>query len=548
MTCYTDVSISGNTYMSYSNLIFYQNLNDAQKKLWQKKIAKGEAKTLSPGIYTTDLKTPSIDQIKKHLPEVIKDLNWEGRLAWKSALPNIDGAMVLSSGEKRQKIKIGGLDLEQRKINQRTQKCELELLSWGRMQRPTLWAAILENFSVNAYEIKLIDKKKAQSCALSFLEKAACEAFFWKDIKDNSKILEELPLFSIEKAKSEALNKIQSASLISNRLEESKIAEKLVFNWVEMAIRQNFQPYDYQIIQNLKKAVSDFKLSKNLFSSKSSPGLQESTPVERFFEAYFTNFIEGTRIPLNEAYQLMDDPRIHPIAHKDEHDVGAMIEMLENRKEWNLAFTKSKNHEEWVDALCRAHKLLFTHREVEVKAGCLKDVPNQAGMTEFVAPHLVKGTLYQLFEILKSMKPSFEKAMIAHLGFVMAHPFRDGNGRLSRMLMNAYLEEANLPRVTVFQYWRENYIDALKAWSIHGKWDSFNALMSKMIDVRNSLDWNQNLKEMGDYLTKIGAFASPNDRRWGLEGEFDSKIADEGVLKILFSNELNANPTLKPKI
>jgi Fic family protein len=51
----------------------------------------------------------------------------------------------------------------------------------------------------------------------------------------------------------------------------------------------------------------------------------------------------------------------------------------------------------------------------------------------------------------------------AHLKFVSIHPFRDGNGRLGRLLMNLLLMRAGYMIAVINHAQREQYIDALVA-------------------------------------------------------------------------------------
>jgi Fic family protein len=53
------------------------------------------------------------------------------------------------------------------------------------------------------------------------------------------------------------------------------------------------------------------------------------------------------------------------------------------------------------------------------------------------------------------------RATIAHHGFEAVHPFRDGNGRTGRLLMNLLLMQAGYPPALLLQEWRLAYLEAL---------------------------------------------------------------------------------------
>jgi Fic family protein len=54
-----------------------------------------------------------------------------------------------------------------------------------------------------------------------------------------------------------------------------------------------------------------------------------------------------------------------------------------------------------------------------------------------------------------------EYATMAHYRFVSIHPFRDGNGRSARLLMNLLLIRAGYPIVVINNQIRNDYINAL---------------------------------------------------------------------------------------
>jgi len=69
----------------------------------------------------------------------------------------------------------------------------------------------------------------------------------------------------------------------------------------------------------------------------------------------------------------------------------------------------------------------------------------------------------EVIELLDIGKPANKKEFAdnVHFHFVSIHPFRDGNGRVSRLLMNYILACYNFPMFFVFKENRIKYIDAL---------------------------------------------------------------------------------------
>ena len=64
-----------------------------------------------------------------------------------------------------------------------------------------------------------------------------------------------------------------------------------------------------------------------------------------------------------------------------------------------------------------------------------KGEENRAGLTVFVAPDLVPGTLAEGFALYRSQESPFERAVYMMFLVSEVHPFADGNGRIARVMM-----------------------------------------------------------------------------------------------------------------
>ncbi len=84
-------------------------------------------------------------------------------------------------------------------------------------------------------------------------------------------------------------------------------------------------------------------------------------------------------------------------------------------------------------------------------------------------PHLLEGLMADFVDWLtrSSKLHPLEFATEAHLRFVSIHPFRDGNGRTGRLLMNLLLIQAGYPIVTIPAARRADYIDAIVEFQQH---------------------------------------------------------------------------------
>jgi fido (protein-threonine AMPylation protein) len=87
---------------------------------------------------------------------------------------------------------------------------------------------------------------------------------------------------------------------------------------------------------------------------------------------------------------------------------------------------------------------------------------NYAGTTQFVKPSLVRGTFEDGSRIALSVPEGFARA--AFYAFLVSeiHPFDDGNGRLSRLVMNAELSRVGLHRIIIPTLFHPQYLDCVR--------------------------------------------------------------------------------------
>ena len=81
--------------------------------------------------------------------------------------------------------------------------------------------------------------------------------------------------------------------------------------------------------------------------------------------------------------------------------------------------------------------------------------------TAFLVPALMKDLVEWLQNRSALSLHPVEYAAIAHLKLVTIHPFRDGNGRMARLLMNLILISYGYPIVSISYTKRAEYIDVI---------------------------------------------------------------------------------------
>lgn len=131
-----------------------------------------------------------------------------------------------------------------------------------------------------------------------------------------------------------------------------------------------------------------------------------------------------------------------------------------------------------------AHQMLLSFGRGAMKSpGQYKDEQNYIGerrrSISFVpiSSESLPAGMDELFRFVqdKSVTPLLRTA-IAHIEFEALHPFKDGNGRIGRMLITLMLWELKLIRAphfyvsAYFEDKREEYIETMRRVSSHGEW------------------------------------------------------------------------------
>jgi hypothetical protein len=184
-----------------------------------------------------------------------------------------------------------------------------------------------------------------------------------------------------------------------------------------------------------------------------------------FFDAYFSNFIEGTEFGVEEAAGIVFEHRIPETRPEDAHDVLGTYALVANSQEMGQgAVDLAGDPQGFLDLLKHRHRLVM-HARVDKRPGQFKLTGNQAGNTYFVEPDRVEGTLRQGFELFRSLTDPFHRAVFMMFLITEVHPFDDGNGRTARAFMNAELISAGQRRILIPISYRQDYILSLKALS-----------------------------------------------------------------------------------
>ena len=230
----------------------------------------------------------------------------------------------------------------------------------------------------------------------------------------------------------------------------------------------------------------------------------EARATLAFFEAYFSNFIEGTEFAVSEAADIVFRGVIPRERPEDAHDVLGTWRLVSDPGEMQRL---PADAEQLVRLLGNRHATIMAGRP-DKRPGEFKTEANRAGQTLFVAPELVRGTLIQGYDYYRSLESAFARAVFMMFLVSEVHPFSDGNGRLARMMMNAELVAGGQERILIPTVYRNNYLAALKALSLNKRAEALIRALDFAQTWTAAVPWTA-LEETTTVLDTCNAFAEP---------------------------------------
>lgn len=227
-----------------------------------------------------------------------------------------------------------------------------------------------------------------------------------------------------------------------------------------------------------------------------------------FFEAYFSNFIEGTEFSIKEAEAIVFGGVIPQERPDDAHDILGTYRIVSDPAEMQ---TLPSDFEDFLTLLRRRHTALMKARPNK-NPGAFKTKINRAGNTVFVAPDLVTGTLEKGFAFLQGLAEPFQRAAFMMFLVSEVHPFTDGNGRVARVMMNAELVAGGEERIIIPTAYRTDYLGALKALSLTANTRPVIRMLDRAQEYTHAIDW-RDLDAARILLEETNAFAEGEEAR-----------------------------------
>ena len=265
-----------------------------------------------------------------------------------------------------------------------------------------------------------------------------------------------------EGAKVHKFRKYLGQDLTKDKLNERKqIAEKLILEEI----------HKYNII----KDPLQFELSKE--EIEQIRALEKSIPLkiaylsERDWKVfseiftYNTNAIEGSKLSQKEVNDLLEKGKWPDKSKEDIAEAYGADEAIR--------YIRATKEHMSVPLIRQIHKIVF--KNSKPFAGKLRKKGEEVvvmdsrgnvvheGASQGRISHLLK-KLTEWYDDNKSKYPALVLGAVVHNQFENIHPFRDGNGRVGRILLNNILIKHGLPPINIDIKNRAEYYATLKAY------------------------------------------------------------------------------------
>jgi hypothetical protein len=434
-----------------TDLVFASASDKTLARQLQRKATEGELRRLAPSIYmpATISQEEAASLVRRNWQKIAAKVAPNAVVSHKSAIKSgihEEGIITLSHPTIYNKqIRFPGLRFVMIKgpsILQGDMRLPEHALFWASRPR-----AILENLGKNS--ISRMRRNEIEDLLIDVLNASGEDKL--NEIRDSAKLL--APLMGMEK-------ELATLQTLIGALLGTHAHGKLKTKQGQLVALG--KPVD-KIQQERMEILAAYLRTASL------PAINDIAPNgmakvhSAFIESYFSNYVEGTKFDIHEAEEIVLRDKIVPSRPKDSHDVLGVFHLALNSPTRNAPPPPG---EEFLISLKQWHEHMLRQRP-EANPGELKSQVNYAGTTKFVEPAMVRGTFEVCSAIALSVPEGLARAI--YYGFLISdiHPFEDGNGRISRLMMNAELSRVGLCRVIIPTLFHLQYVDCAKQLTRH---------------------------------------------------------------------------------
>lgn len=455
-------------------------------------LGRGELRRLARGLYTRNLNDPPEHVVRRNLWDVVAALYPGAVVADRSARlsrPAKDGSLFLVH-DRPGETQLPGLALRPRSG---PPALEGDLPLPAGLHMSSVPRALLENAALSrgrrGRAPRTLTRPELEEWLESLIDQRGEEGF--RTLREQVRAL--APRLGLENELG-VVDPLMGAVLGTRQVRATSS---------RLRARQKGFPYDPTRVELFETLFEALDTSAPIVR----PVLDADAPRYRFlpfFEAYFSNFIEGTEFAVEEAREIVFEGVIPPARPEDAHDVMGTYRLVSDQAEISCVPADASG---LVALLKSRHRVLLEGRP-EKHPGGFKTEANRVGGVEFVAPPLVEGTLREGFAFYRRLTSAFARAVFQMFLVSEVHPFDDGNGRIARVMMNAELVAAAEQRIIIPQVYRNNYLMALRALTVNQRADALIGTLDFAQRYTASLDYSS-FEGARAMLEQTNAFRDP---------------------------------------
>ncbi len=238
-----------------------------------------------------------------------------------------------------------------------------------------------------------------------------------------------------------------------------KNIERIKTDFLAGIYKEKWQP----VLERIRKGYS-----QNL---KAMPPSSREKEMESFMVkfTYDTQRIEGSILTFRETADLLEKGITPKKPLRDVKETEAhkevFYEMLAYKKDLAL------------QAVLVWHKRMFQATKPD-QAGKIREYQVAISGSKFMPPfpaevYPLLREFFKWYDKAKAKTHPVELAALVHLRFVSIHPFGDGNGRMSRLMMNFVLNMHGYPMLDIPYKRRSSYYNALERAQVKGNENIF---------------------------------------------------------------------------
>jgi fido (protein-threonine AMPylation protein) len=457
-------------------------------------VRRGDLRPLARGIYTTDATSRPEAVVARHWHTIVGHEFPDAVITDRSALTGgkVEGYLYLSRDGRPREFALPGLDvLARRGAGPLDGDVQLPGGLWQASRARGLVENIRRSRSRGGRPRRTLDDHEIDA----WIERL-CRLEGEERLTEYRRQAERLgPELDVAADRVAALGRKIGAAIGSQQIPTSNRA---------LAARQTGLPFDPDRIERFDALIVALRSAAPQSRHGLNPG-SEPFAVQAFWEGYFSNYIEGTTFTVDEAKSIVFDGKVVANRAADSHDILGTYAIVADPEEMTRTVN---NPDEFLDLLRVRHATLMGGRPAI--AGAFKTLPNQAGMTLFVDPALVEGTLREGWRRLAELDTAWERAVYTMFLVSEIHPFSDGNGRIARVMMNAELVAGHQSKIIVPTGFRSEYLSALRRLSRDDDPSVYVKALRFLHDYTAQIDWTAHAAAEAD-LRVTNAFEESDD-------------------------------------